>query len=113
MPDCRRHFLACFFIGQSDVAHSAQISDHKISTNADGIGGKRDAKRIDQGLGMAATKLVLAHAFSAFALRHLSLRVLAVNVREAVVIGGEWHDDMMTEIPASEFSGPKDTPQGK
>lgn len=89
-----------------------------------------DPIRLGQGLGTAVTKLVLAHAFGALGLHRVSLRVLAFNgraiacyrkcgfsvegrEREAALIDGEWHDDIMMGILAHEFSAPKDRPQGK
>lgn len=89
-----------------------------------------DPKRLGQGLGTAVTKLVLAHAFGALALHRVSLRVLAFNERaiasyrksgfsiegrerEAALIDGKWHDDIMMGILSHEFSAPNDRPQGK
>lgn len=89
-----------------------------------------DAKLLGQGLGTAVTKLVLGHAFGELALHRISLRVLAFNERaiasyrkcgfsiegrerEAALIDGEWHDDIMMGILAHEFSAAPDMPQGK
>lgn len=89
-----------------------------------------DPKLLGQGLGTAVTKLVLGHAFGELALHRISLRVLAFNERaiasyrkcgfsiegrerEAALIDGEWHDDIMMGILAHEFSAAPDMPQGK
>ncbi|WP_244519950.1 MULTISPECIES: GNAT family protein [unclassified Ensifer] len=89
-----------------------------------------DPKLLGQGLGTAATKLVLAYAFGALALHRISLRVLAFNERavasylkcgfsvegrerEAALIDGEWHDDIMMGVLTHEFSSLTDMPQGK
>lgn len=89
-----------------------------------------DPQRLGRGLGTAATKLVLAHAFGALGLHRVSLRVLDFNERaiasyrkcgfsiegrerEAGLIDGEWHDDIMMGILAHEFSAQKDLLQGK
>ncbi|MNW10242.1 Spermidine N(1)-acetyltransferase [compost metagenome] len=72
----------------------------------------------------------MAHAFGELGLHRVSLRVLAFNERaiasyrksgfsiegrerEAALIDGAWHDDIMMGILAHEFSGTQDRPQGK
>lgn len=89
-----------------------------------------DRKMLGQGIGTAVAKLVLGHAFGELALHRVSLRVLAFNERaiasyrkcgfsiegrerEAALVDGEWHDDIMMGILAHEFSAPNDTKQGK
>lgn len=113
MPDCHRHFLACFFIVSFDVACSAQISDRKISTDGTGIGSKCDMKRAGQGLGTAAMKPVLPHALGAHPLRGISLGIITLDEREVALFGGEWHNDIKMRIVAREFSAPKHMLQGK
>ncbi|MGF6175624.1 GNAT family N-acetyltransferase [Ensifer sp. 4252] len=89
-----------------------------------------DPELLGKGLGTAVTKLVLAHAFGELALHRISLRVLAFNERaiasylkcgfsvegrerEAALIDGAWHDDIMMGILAHEFSAAPEEPQGK
>lgn len=89
-----------------------------------------DPKLLGKGLGTAVTKLVLGHAFGELALHRISLRVLAFNERaiasylkcgfsvegrerEAALIDGEWHDDIMMGILAHEFTAVPDMPPGK
>lgn len=84
-----------------------------MSTDVTGIGRKSDSKRQGRGLGMAADKLVLAPVFSVFGVCRTSGSKLAFKVREAALIDGEWHDDIMKGILAHEFSAQKDRPQGK
>ncbi|OCP37524.1 GNAT family N-acetyltransferase [Ensifer sp. LC163] len=89
-----------------------------------------DPNLLGKGLGTAVTKLVLSHAFGELALHRISLRVLAFNERaiasyrkcgfsvegrerEAALIDGEWHDDIMMGVLTHEFSSLTDMPQGK
>ena len=82
--------------------------------------GLYDPKLLGLGLGREAITLLLAHAFTAMALHRVSLRVLAYNVRaircysacgfvqegrerEAALVDGERHDDIMMGILAHEF----------
>lgn len=73
-----------------------------------------------KGLGTEATRLVLEHAFDALALHRVDLRVLAFNERaiacyakcgfvqegmerEGVLIGDEWHSDVLMSLLEHEY----------
>lgn len=79
-----------------------------------------DPKRLGEGLGTAAVRLVLDHAFEALGLHRVGLRVLAYNTRaircyqkcgfvieggerQAALIDGVWHDDLIMGILAPEY----------
>jgi RimJ/RimL family protein N-acetyltransferase len=76
-----------------------------------------------RGLGTEATRLVLDHAFRSMNLHRVDLRVLAFNVgaialyrkcgfvqegreRESCWLDGQWHDDIIMAVLATEFPGP-------
>lgn len=80
--------------------------------------------RLGRGIGRAAVRLTLDHAFGHMGLHRVELRVLALNVRaircyracgfrhegterEAALIDGEWHDDWIMGIPAHEHPAPE------
>jgi len=80
-----------------------------------------DEKRLGQGLGREAIRLLLAHAFVALGLHRVSLRVVTYNERaircyracgfkeeglerQSAFVGGQWHDDVMMGVLAAEFS---------
>ncbi len=96
--------------------HSLNHADH----NGQLAVGILDPDKLDQGLGTEAMRLLLAHAFGALALHRLSLRVLAFNARaiasyhklgfvqegrarQAALIAGVWHDDLIMGLLATEF----------
>lgn len=73
------------------------------------------------GLGRETVRLILAHAFGALGLHRVSLRVVAYNTRaircylacgfveegrerEAALVGGERHDDIMMGILSREVA---------
>ena len=75
-----------------------------------------------RGLGTEATRLVLNHAFRSMNLHRVDLRVLAFNdgaiaayrkwgfvaegrERESCWLDGQWHDDIIMGVLATEFSG--------
>jgi RimJ/RimL family protein N-acetyltransferase len=75
------------------------------------------------GLGTEATRLVLDHAFRSMNLNRLDLRVLAFNdgaiasyrkcgfvhegrERESCWLDGQWYDDIIMGVLATEFPGP-------
>ena len=77
-----------------------------------------------RGLGTQATRLVLAHAFGSMNLHRVDLRVLAFNdgaiasyrkcgfvqegrERDSCWFHGQWHDDIITGVLATEFPGPR------
>ncbi len=77
--------------------------------------GIADASRLGQGLGSQAIALVQGYAFNSLRLHRLSLRVVAYNrrairayekcgfviegrEREAALVDGEWHDDVIMGI---------------
>ena len=79
-----------------------------------------DPNKLGKGLGREAVRLVLAHAFGTLGLHRVSLRVVAYNTRaircysacgfvvegrerEAALVGGERHDDIMMGVLAREF----------
>ncbi|MEM9968799.1 MAG: GNAT family protein [Pseudomonadota bacterium] len=79
-----------------------------------------DARRLGQGLGTRATRLIVAHAFDALGLHRLGLRVLDFNkraiaayrkvgfvvegrARQSAFIAGEWFDDVMMGLLAPEW----------
>jgi RimJ/RimL family protein N-acetyltransferase len=81
--------------------------------------GIADPAAIGQGLGTEAIGLVAAHAFGPMALHRLTVRVLAFNERairayqkcgfrvegrerESACIDGDWHDDIIMGLLASE-----------
>ena len=85
--------------------------------------GLYDPAKLGMGLGREPIRLVLAHAFGPLGLHRVSLRVVAYNVRaircylvcgfveegrerEAALVGGERHDDIMMGVLAREFVGP-------
>lgn len=74
-----------------------------------------DPAQLGRGLGSEAVRLVLAYAFGELALHRVSARVLADNARaircyekcgftiegrerQAALVGGEWHDDLIMGI---------------
>jgi RimJ/RimL family protein N-acetyltransferase len=80
-----------------------------------------DARRLGQGLGTEAMRLVLRHAFGALGLHRVSARVLAHNARairayekcgfaaegrerEAALIDGVWHDDLIMGVLDRDFA---------
>ena len=81
--------------------------------------GLYDASKLGAGLGREAIGLVLSHAFGVLGLHRISLRVIAYNIRaircyracgfveegrerDAALVGGEWHDDVMMGLLARE-----------
>lgn len=103
--------------------HIGTVSLHDISeadqhaTLAIGIMSTDD---MNQGFGTEAMKLVLAHGFGEMNLHRIDLRVLARNKRairayekcgfvregierDAALIDGSWHDDVIMSLLASEF----------
>ena len=80
-----------------------------------------DEQQLGQGLGREAVHLLLGYAFVALGLHRVSLRVIAYNERaircyracgfreegrerQAALVGGAWHDDVIMGVLASEFS---------
>ena len=80
-----------------------------------------DERRLGQGLGREAVRLLLGYAFVALGLHRVSLRVVAYNERaircyracgfreegrerESAFVAGQWHDDVIMGVLASEFS---------
>ena len=80
-----------------------------------------DEQRLGKGLGREAVRLLLAHAFGTLGLHRVSLRVIAYNERaircylacgfkeegrerQSACVGGQWHDDVIMGVLASEFS---------
>jgi ribosomal-protein-alanine N-acetyltransferase len=78
---------------------------------------------LGRGLGTEATRLVLDHAFRSMNLHRVDLRVLAFNdraiasyrkcgfvqegrERESCWLDGQWHDDIIMGVLATEFPGP-------
>lgn len=97
--------------------HSVNEADRRASL-AIGIAA---IDALGRGFGTEATRLVLTHAFGSLGLHRVGLRVLAYNERaiasylkcgfivegrerEAAFVDGEWHDDIMMGILASEFA---------
>lgn len=81
-----------------------------------------DPDRLGQGLGREAVRLLLGHAFGALRLHRVDLRVLEYNLRaircyracgfveegrerEAALVSGRRHDDVIMSILAREFRG--------
>lgn len=79
-----------------------------------------DPGKLGQGLGREAIRLVLKHAFTEMRLHRVALRVLGYNTRaircyqacgfreegrerQAALVGGDWHDDVIMGILAPEF----------
>lgn len=79
-----------------------------------------DPGKLGQGLGREAIMLVLNHAFAKMGLHRVDLRVLSYNARaircyqacgfreegrerQAALVGGKWHDDVIMGILAPEF----------
>lgn len=79
-----------------------------------------DPGKLGQGLGREAIRLVLRHSFAKMRLHRVDLRVLSYNTcaircyqacgfreegreRQAALVGGKWHDDVIMGILASEF----------
>ena len=77
-------------------------------------------EELGRGLGRAAVRLVLEHAFGVLGLNRVDLRVLAYNTRaircyaacgfveegrerQAARVAGEWHDDVIMGILRSEY----------
>jgi RimJ/RimL family protein N-acetyltransferase len=77
-----------------------------------------------RGLGTQATRLVLDHAFGSMNLHRVDLRVLAFNdgaiasyrkcgfvqegrERDSCWFHGQWHDDIIMGVLATEFPGPR------
>ncbi|MGL5012076.1 MAG: GNAT family N-acetyltransferase [Paracoccaceae bacterium] len=78
-------------------------------------------RHLGRGIGRAAVRLVLRHAFGTLQLHRVDLRVLSYNIRaircyeacgfvregierESALVGGEWHDDWIMSILAQEFA---------
>jgi RimJ/RimL family protein N-acetyltransferase len=83
--------------------------------------GIADPAELGRGYGTEATRLVLHHAFKTLDLHRVGLRVLAYNERaiacykkcgfliegcerESALVDGEWHDDILMGILASDFT---------
>ena len=81
------------------------------------------SSHMGRGLGTEATALVLDHGFRSMNLHRVDLRVLAFNdgaiasyrkcgfaqegrERESCWLDGQWHDDIIMSILATEFPGP-------
>jgi RimJ/RimL family protein N-acetyltransferase len=81
--------------------------------------GLYDTRKLGRGLGREAITLVLAHAFGPLGLHRVSLRVVAYNERaircyracgfreegrerEAAYVAGQWYDDVMMGVLASD-----------
>jgi RimJ/RimL family protein N-acetyltransferase len=81
--------------------------------------GLYDPAKLGMGLGRDATRTLMRHAFGTLSLHRLSLRVVAYNMRaircyeacgfvvegrerEAALVGGERHDDIMMGVLARE-----------
>lgn len=96
--------------------HSINPMDRRASL-AIGI---LDPNALGQGIGTRAMRLVARHAFETLGLNRLSLRVLDFNARaiaayekvgfklegrerEAAIIAGQWHDDLLMGLLAREF----------
>lgn len=79
-----------------------------------------DPSVLGQGIGTHAMRILARHAFGTLGLNRLSVRVLDFNKRaiaayrkvgfqvegrerEAAIIGGEWHDDLLLGLLAREF----------
>ncbi len=90
--------------------------------------GLYDPNKLGKGLGREAIRLALAHAFGALGLHRVSLRVVAYNTRaircysacgfvvegrerEAALVGGERHDDIMMGVLAHEFRPHDERPE--
>lgn len=84
--------------------------------------GVLDESKLGQGLGSEAIRLLATHAFEEMGLHRLSLRVLSFNTRaiaayakvgfveegrerQSARIGGEWHDDVIMGLLATELRG--------
>jgi RimJ/RimL family protein N-acetyltransferase len=82
--------------------------------------GIEDKTQLGKGLGTEAVSLVLRYAFDVLDLHRISVRVIAYNARairayekcgfavegrerEAALVDGEWHDDVMMAILDREF----------
>ncbi len=100
--------------------HTINPSDRRASL-AIGIA---DATALGQGLGTEAIGLVVDHAFGAMGLHRLAVRVLAFNERavrayqrcgfrvegrerEAALIDGAWHDDLIMGLLAGDRRSPE------
>ena len=87
-----------------------------------------DPNKLGKGLGREAIRLALAHAFGTLGLHRVSLRVVAYNTRavrcyaacgfvvegrerEAALVGGERHDDIMMGVLAREFRPRDELPE--
>lgn len=85
--------------------------------------GLLDRSLLGQGLGRRVTRVVVQFGFEQLGLHRIDLRVLAFNERaircflrcgfaeegrerEAALVGGTWHDDVIMGILAREFAGP-------
>ena len=96
--------------------HSLDEQDARASI---GIG-LLDDTRLSQGIGTAALRLILKHAFTTMGLHRISLRALEYNaraiaayrkvgfveeglLRESCKVGDEWHNDVMMGLLAQEF----------
>ena len=81
-----------------------------------------DPEALGRGYGTEAIQLLLGHAFGEIGLHRVSLRVLAYNERaircyekcgfivegrerESARVDGEWHDDVMMGVLASDYLG--------
>ena len=82
--------------------------------------GLLDPAKLGRGLGRQAVRLVLEHAFGVLGLHRVDLRVIAYNTRaircyracgfveegrerEAALVAGEWHDDVIMSMLVQEF----------
>jgi RimJ/RimL family protein N-acetyltransferase len=82
--------------------------------------GIEDPRRLGMGLGTEAIGLVLEYAFKVLKLHRISVRVVAYNLRairayekcgfvlegserEAALVDGQWHDDVMMAILDREY----------
>jgi RimJ/RimL family protein N-acetyltransferase len=81
-----------------------------------------DQNKLGRGIGRESVRLVLSHAFSDLRLHRIGLRVVAYNLRaircyaacgfveegrerEAALVGGKRHDDVMMGLLAHEYRG--------
>jgi RimJ/RimL family protein N-acetyltransferase len=101
--------------------HSINTQDRRASM-AIGI---YDLQRLGKGFGTEAIYLLLRHAFTELNLHRVGIRVLAFNQRairayakcgfkvegrerETAYVDGEWHDDIMMGLLATEYSAMQD-----
>ena len=87
-----------------------------------------DPDKLGKGLGREVIRLMLAHAFGALGLHRVSLRVVAYNTRaircysacgfvvegrerEAALVSGERHDDIIMGVLAREFRPNDEQPE--